>query len=405
MAVKNKLRILALSIASFAVALLAGEAILRLIGYSSPSFHTSDAHLGFGLRPGAAGWWTEEGRAYVKINSDGMRDIEHSIQKPKGTIRIAILGDSYAEGRQLPIENLFWKVLEKEVRRCLPVDRSVEALNFGVSGYGTVQELLMLRTRVWKYEPDIVILAFLTGNDIRNNSKVLNDSIGQPYFVLEDDRLVLDNSYLQAPGFKTEPGWPVKLGRRFLNVRLVQLIREVRFQWFILPRMRVRGDVGEPLAEIGLDNNIYRPPTSKTWSEAWKVTEALIDTMAADVNAAGARFLVAILSNGSQVHPDPAVRQKFVTEAGIEDLFYPDRRILELARRKGIDAIALAPVLQQWAEEHETCVHGFGNSDPCAGHWNQHGHRFAGQQIAGKICRDFVSGAPRSLIEVNQTVP
>ena len=40
--------------------------------------------------------------------------------------------------------------------------KQVEVINFGVSGYGTAQELLTLRQKVWDFSPDIVVLAFTT---------------------------------------------------------------------------------------------------------------------------------------------------------------------------------------------------------------------------------------------------
>jgi hypothetical protein len=41
----------------------------------------------------------------------------------------------------------------------------------------------------------------------------------------------------------------------------------------------------------------------------------------------------------------------------------------------------VAPPLE-WAEANQTCVHGFPNLDACRGHWNEHGHRLAGETIA-----------------------
>lgn len=185
-----------LAVFGVVIALLLAEGRLRLIGYSNPSFYTIDEDMGSALRPGAEGWWTQEGRAYVKINSDGLRDVEHAVPKPAHSLRVAILGDSYAEGLQLSIDKLFWKVLERELGRCPLKDRNVEVINFGVSGYGTGRELLMLRKKVWKYQPDIVVLTFLTGNDIRDNSRTLNGIDYIPYFYLEDDQLMLRDGLL-----------------------------------------------------------------------------------------------------------------------------------------------------------------------------------------------------------------
>ncbi|HEU5040439.1 MAG TPA: hypothetical protein VFT84_06450, partial [Gemmatimonadales bacterium] len=67
------MRTLVLLATSLAVALGAAECGLRLVGYSVPVFHIPDTTLGWVLRPGAHGWQTTEGRAWVRINAAGMR--------------------------------------------------------------------------------------------------------------------------------------------------------------------------------------------------------------------------------------------------------------------------------------------------------------------------------------------
>jgi hypothetical protein len=67
--------------ASVVFALLVFELFLRVINFSYPTFYRPDAVLGYALEPGAEGWHTKEGRSYVRINSDGLRDREHAKQK------------------------------------------------------------------------------------------------------------------------------------------------------------------------------------------------------------------------------------------------------------------------------------------------------------------------------------
>src|SRR3954469_3185924 len=86
--------------ASVVVALALGEGALRLAGFSFPGFYLPDSVIGSRLRPGAEGWQRAEGVAYVKVNSQGLRDREHALAKPPGTVRIAILGDSFSEAVQ-----------------------------------------------------------------------------------------------------------------------------------------------------------------------------------------------------------------------------------------------------------------------------------------------------------------
>ena len=47
----------------------------------------------------------------------GLRDYEHTINKPSDTIRIAILGDSYSEARSVNLEETFWFKLSKNLKR------------------------------------------------------------------------------------------------------------------------------------------------------------------------------------------------------------------------------------------------------------------------------------------------
>ncbi len=49
----------------------------------------------------------------------------------------------------------------------------------------------------------------------------------------------------------------------------------------------------------------------------------------------------------------------------------------------------LAPLLQTYAEQNNVYLHGFG-SDIGNGHWNQLGHRVAGEIIAQKLCEGIV---------------
>ena len=90
----------------FAVA----EIALRLIGVAFPLPYAPDVHCGTRLQPGFQAWFTKEGRTYVRINSAGFRDVERSESKPPDTVRIAVLGDSYAEALQVPLEQTFFEL-------------------------------------------------------------------------------------------------------------------------------------------------------------------------------------------------------------------------------------------------------------------------------------------------------
>ena len=369
----------------------------RIADISYPNFYTYDEHRAFALRPGASGWWRREGEAYVQINSDGLRDREHQKAKPEDTFRVAILGDSMAEAREVPREKAFWAVMERELNQCGAFNgKNVEVINFGVRNYGTAQELLTLRYHVWDYSPDIVLLAFFVGNDIRNNSKVLEPDKYRPFFTYSGNNLVLDNSFRQSTTSRLLKSYPGQLAWSFSHhSRAVQVLREAILRMHHNRKISLQRDmnaesgIAYKQTETGIDyKQIYVEPTDPVWQEAWRITEELIVMMGNGVKERGADFLAVTLSITIQVYPDPSIRQEFMRELGISDLFYPDRRIKTLGEREGFTVLNLAPSFQYYAEKNQVCLHGFDNADPCGGHWNIEGHRLAGQTIAQKLCQE-----------------
>ncbi|MGB8507532.1 MAG: SGNH/GDSL hydrolase family protein [Pyrinomonadaceae bacterium] len=387
--------------------LLVCEVALRVAGYTYPIFYTPDAARGYALRPGAEGWYRKEGRSYVRINSDGLRDREHALEKPAATLRIAVVGDSYAEALQVAQEKAFPTILESKLQNCAAFGgKKIEVINFGVSGYGTTQELITLRERVRAYAPDIVLLAFTTNNDVTDNSRSLKRTDEIPYFVPSGDgELVLDNSFRDTRAFRLRDSTPYRAGMWIRNhLRVIQAIHEgqgaIRNA---IKSWRSRGASDAPdnrkespapaqkqaaaaLAdELGIDNLIYREPDDSTWTDAWKVTEKLLVLMRDEVRSHGAKFLVVTLSNGVQVQPDASAREEFLRRVGATDIFYPDRRIKALGERENFTVLNLAPALQRYAEEHRVFLHGF-DKEIGNGHWNELGHAVAGDIIAQSLC-------------------
>src|SRR6476661_7333267 len=90
---------------SLVIGLAITEICLRIVNYSFPTFYSADEFRGYVLTPRIEGWYRKEGESYVRISSAGLRDAEHSKAKPPNTLRIAIIGDSYAEALQVPLEN------------------------------------------------------------------------------------------------------------------------------------------------------------------------------------------------------------------------------------------------------------------------------------------------------------
>ena len=104
------------ALAAAAVVLLL-ELALRAIGYAAPQWYQLDRELGWQLHPHRHGWTIAGG----------------------GSCR--------------------------ELQRCgFQPDKLLEVLNFGVDGYGTAQEYVLLETKAIRYQPDLVLLQFSPGD-------------------------------------------------------------------------------------------------------------------------------------------------------------------------------------------------------------------------------------------------
>jgi hypothetical protein len=377
------------ALVSIIIGLVVVELGLRLMGIEYPLFYDYDPYIGNSLRPGVKGYWTSEGRGYVSINNDGLRDHEHPIVHPANTLRIAVLGDSFTEAMQVNEQETFWAIMGRELKGCDNLrGRKVEVINFGVSGYGTTQELLTLRHRVWKYSPDVVLLAFTTGNDVSDNSRALKQIDYLPYYVYQGNKLVLEDQQTREKWSQENTLWHQIYLNDLLSFRLFQVIhhaKELFWQWWSLK------DSGqEPYAhleghESGIDDRVFQEPSTEDWKEAWRVTEGVLLQMRDEVVQKGALFFVMVLSDPIQVNPNPAKRLAYARALGVRDLFYPDHRLEGFCQSHHIPVLLLAPSFQKYATQHKVYLHGFGKTLG-KGHWNQNGHRLAGDTIARWLC-------------------
>ncbi len=379
-----KKRVLAIS-GGLAFALVFVEIALRVLGVSFQDFYKADPVRGVAHRPEARGWFRREGRQYIVINRDGFRDREHPSKKSPGTYRIAVLGDSFTEGLQVRLEDTFGAVIERELATCANFRaRSVEVFNFGVSNYGTAQELLTLRDRVWQTEPDLVLLAFFSGNDVWDNSRELKRDPELPYFRIENDKLVLDDSFKDSARQRAENS-RVRVAIKWLveSSRLLQVVRQA---WGVWKNGQGQASVeADEFAASEAQRQLYGEPTDPAWQSAWKVTDRLLRTIHDEARQHGARFAVVTLTNGVQVYPDPQRVESFCRKLEVPDLDAPDRKLQEFGKADGFEVLNLAPEFRRQARENHEFFHGF-PPNLGQGHWNEQGHKLAGRLIARWLC-------------------
>ena len=92
------------------------------------------------------------------VNNKGMRGPgDYEVSKLEGVFRIAVLGDSFTFGVGVKAEETYAYLLQKMLNA--PQPGKYQVLNFGVSSFSPVLELICLKREVVHYQPDLLIVA------------------------------------------------------------------------------------------------------------------------------------------------------------------------------------------------------------------------------------------------------
>jgi lysophospholipase L1-like esterase len=333
-----------LLIISILFTFLLSEIALRLMGwtplYVSPErdrFWKYDSLLGWAHQPGQEGIFeTAQFRTFVRINQKGLRDREHSYERPNDSRRVLVLGDSFAWGYGVEETQRFSQLLETSV--------DAEVINAGVSGYSTDQELLWFRSEGVKYDPDLVILVF-TGNDIGDNNQQLVSTIYyKPQFVREEGHLILKG----YPVPKTSPQ-----GRFIYSVS-----QRSALAYFLVRRYFDLSSIYHHV-KVKSDNPNSSGSGISSTGEPFGLTIALLDEIKNITESMGAKFMIVATDRwwndpSGETYPD------FIATLQTQGYF-----VLDVESKSGFDPGRMLI--------------------PNDGHWNAAGHEFVAKKI-----KDFI---------------
>lgn len=131
------------------------------------------------------GYFDADGSVSAEVNNLGLRGPDVVEEKPAGTRRILILGDSFTFGVGVREEDTFARRLESDLNRDAPQGERIEVINAGVQGYNTRDEVVYLEREWLRLDPDLVIIVFYL-NDAYEDRTFLNmgEALGvylQPY--------------------------------------------------------------------------------------------------------------------------------------------------------------------------------------------------------------------------------
>lgn len=265
--------------------LVVGEAFVR-VAAPQPLMPRYVTGAPWGVRTNVAGavyqHVTPDVRVTYRINRWGMRDDrDFSRTTPAGTCRIALFGDSYAVGYELPLKDTFGQQLEAALRA---KGRNVEVLNFGVSGFGTAESLRTYEALGRQFNPDLVLMQWQV-TDFDDNSRA--------------GLYVLDHGELRAGASRYLPG--VAAQDWLMRFRLYRMVADSS-QFYNFLREQIGWQGKQFLAlwskrQAGAaDNEVENGEYAISPAQA-ELSGALLMKARAEANADGSRFIVYDIPN------------------------------------------------------------------------------------------------------------
>jgi len=328
------------------------------------------------------------------MNRFGFRGPDWSQHPLTNTFRIAVIGDSFVESSNLPDEHSLTSLIEKRLSVCPAfIDRHVEVLNFGVSGYGTAQQYLLLQRHVVLFHPDLVLLALYVGNDVSDNSRSLSveSQKARPYFIeLPSGELHLDTSFRSTDSFRK--AIDVDWQKQLINMSyLLQALKQFYMKRSIVPTpveaQNFRRDTVENNAPpVPESSKLYSSSPDETWLPAWAVTEKLLLQMRDWSNQESIEFQLVILPAPIQALPGEDMRRAAIQAFGLADLDYPSKRIAQFAAQNHIPYLNLLDPFRAYGDRERDFLYGF-PPHLGDGHLNPTGNKIAGELIAHWLCR------------------
>jgi len=309
----------------------------------------------------------------ISLNNYGLHDNNLTMEKPSDTFRILILGDSFPQGWQVKLEQGFPWLVEDELNRISP--RKIEVINMGVDTYGTDRELLLFASLGWRFQPDLVLLSFYTGNDIKDNSFDLSSwaegsPLQRPLFTLNgSDHLQMHNApIVDRNRFTDVPAWDW-LVEMAANERSLPLVD-------VPDAPKVKNESPREL-EYPLDLGLYLPD-DRQWAEAWNITDVLVLQLRDLVQQQGAQFGVFVIPDRRAVETsDWDVTVGFFPFMQGRDPLAPGDRITTFLESEGIPVLNLTYTLRGWLLSHADQRLYF-SAD---GHYNANGHAVTAQRL------------------------
>lgn len=343
--------LVALLIAEVALRALKGRHPIATARYGKiPNVTERGTYLPWQLKPGAVDRQVDpygEFDCEFRINSAGLRDDEIEPEKPAGTRRILMLGDSMTVGWGVEQNECFAGRLDSLLNEGNDTGPRYEVVNCGwASWYTTDGAYVFLEHRIDELNPDLVVLDFflndpaeLRPSDWRPRGRALPDTIAATREVGGEGGIAAVGKSVR--NYMAQHSYVMNLLKRIWQSSIQR--RRLGEDMFTLEAAR-RAEY--PACAVLLFADEYPPDLE----ERFELTERLLVGMRDLVESHGARLAVAIMPADFQIVAEK--RERY----GILPVIFHDRRYVEgkaqrvvaaLCERNGIPVFDVLPALRE----------------------------------------------------------
>jgi hypothetical protein len=320
-----------------------------------------DRTLGWRFIPNKTGSIVYRGEAhhYIKINPSGFRD--DPIPKNNDDVRkILVVGDSFVSNISVKHDDVFTEVMQKQMD-------NTSVINFGVNGYGQVQEYLLLEKFLDIVKPDFVIQLVYIRNDFLDNTS------GDRRYPCPSAEWNEKNSIIKLLPPKTVKYKSTKT--KFQKA----ILHKFHLYFLIDHRLTVLRNKFSFLKTREYQPSIWTPPElylcckdkSAEVDRLFKIMEQLLQKTALLLNKNDIPFLFVLAPSFLQVDDKLWTNTlgKFVEDLEQYNQSLPNQRLVKFAKSNRMPMLDLLPILRSETKMGKILYH------PNEQHWNKYGNR------------------------------
>jgi len=175
---------------AFVAGLSGLELFLRTTGASAPPFARADTLLGYARIPGASVVYYSDGMRIDRVNWAGLLGPNVAKARKAGVLRVALVGDSFVEGLQLPDPATVRGILERSLRE--RTGAPVQVIDLGFKAFHFMDFWLVARTLAREWAPDVTLIT------LRGASFVQDPRRLGPWYYLSGDSIGIDRSFIHS---------------------------------------------------------------------------------------------------------------------------------------------------------------------------------------------------------------